>query len=172
MMRTIFGLFDTYNQAKEATEKLVDNGFKERDVGAIAQERTVKNYLSVRQDKVDAAASDKLNGKDAPALDRILGTQDPISTRDADSIYAAGDEATLVVKSFGTQTEADGPSEHAGLERALTDIKVPQDVASAYVEGIENGGVLLIVRADDDKAAQASSVLSEHHGKHVAGYMR
>lgn len=171
-MRTIFGMFDTYDLAREATEELVKAGVTEEDINAIAQERTVKNYLSVRQDKIDAAASEALGGQDAPVLDRILGTQDPISTRDADRVYAAGDEATLVVKSYGTQTENDGPSEHAGLERALADMKVPRDVAGAYVEGIRNGGVLLIVHADDEKAARAHSVLSEHHGKHVAGYMR
>jgi len=50
-----------------------------------------------------------------------------------------------------------------GLIGALTEVGVPEEQAGTYNEGVRRGGTLVAVRASDDRAQAAVSILNRHN---------
>lgn len=161
-MKVLFALFDTYTEAKEAVGELLEQDFDFEEMNAIVLEEVAKNSMDVRLDKVDVGVTDAVDGVTVHGLDRLLGGQRAVRMPGMDDIFAAGTLATMVAKTAAAPGAADG-----GLVAALVDFNVPRPVAEDFFRGVQDGGVLLWVRVDDERAHEATQVLETANGRHV-----
>ncbi|MGZ5398245.1 MAG: hypothetical protein ACXWEI_23160, partial [Mycobacterium sp.] len=67
------------------------------------------------------------------------------------------------VTGTGTSSDAEGPlsrlASGESLLDKLTDLGVPRDEAEIYAEGTRRGGSLVLVRADENSAEEAASIM-------------
>ncbi len=168
-VRTVFGLFPSYEDARAAGDELRRKGFAEREMNAIAQSDVVKTSLKVNLSQINIAKSEdnshSLTDEFAFGLDRLLGGEHIVGLLDAGPVYAGGQLATLLAKTAALPGATDG-----GLQGALMDFDVPADVARSYVNGIKDGGVLFFVRTDDERAPEAAAVLRANKATNVGSY--
>jgi len=161
-MESVFGLFTEYVKGKAAVEELLEAGFEQEEMNAVLDVEVVKNHLEVDMDRVDVAASEELEGIRA-GLDIMLGTEQPVAAPGVGEVYAAGQLATILVKT------AAGP-DTADTEVALIDFNVSPPMAAAYTKGLVDGSLLFWIRVSDGKALQAAEILRDHGGAHVASH--
>lgn len=164
-MKVLFAFFDTYTEAKEAVDELLEHDFDFEEMNAIVLEEVAKNNIETRLDKVDVGVTDAVDGVTVHGLDRLLGGQRAVRMPGMDDIYAAGTLATVIAKTAAAPGAADG-----GLRAALADFNVLGPVAQDFFEGVQNGGVLFWIRVDDEQAHQATEVLETANGRHVGSY--
>lgn len=161
-MKTVFALFDEFSKASGAITQLQEHDFALDDMNALVLENVAKTQMETNLAKINVnvtdevgSASDELEG-----LARLVGGEQPVSVPEVGNVYAAGDLATILTKSFS------GP-DSTNLQEALREFGVPDDAAAAYAKGINEGSVLLWVRSDDEKASNASNVFRNRGGKHI-----
>jgi len=161
-MQSVFSLFEAYEDCEEALDDLVDRGFDEEEINVIVDEEVTKTHLDIDLDRVDVKATDEL-GEEVKGLDILLGVEQPVVVPGLGDVYAAGDVATVLVKT------AAGP-DTGGLVGALVEFGVSQPMAHAYVEAMEDGGLLFWLRTSDNRASEGAEILREHNGLHVTSY--
>ncbi|MDA8164496.1 MAG: hypothetical protein M0017_05635 [Desulfobacteraceae bacterium] len=161
-MEAIFGLFHTYEEAREAVSLLLDRRFRPESMNAIVQDYVVREWLRGRMGRANVLATEL-----KPGLDRILAGQRPLDVPDAGSVLAAGAEATTIAK---TASLAESRSE--GLEPTLEHFGLPPEVAADCLAALKGGGVVFWVKTDDARAPDAAVILKEHKARHVGSYTR
>jgi hypothetical protein len=164
-MKTVFGLFDSYEKAEEAVTALVKKEFSEAEMNAIVQEETAKSAMEVNLEKVGVAMTEKVGAKNVGGLDALVGGQQPVTVPSVGEVYAAGEMATIVAK-----TAAAPGTDPGEFQAVLVEFGVPEEVAKAYVGGIQEDGLLFWIRVDDEREAEAIALLNEHKGTHVGSY--
>jgi hypothetical protein len=165
-MKTIFWLFENYAEAKAAVAELSARGFDETEMNAIALAEVVKDVVDVNWKAVEVQVTDKIGEQTLEGLDRLFGGEQPAKGLDVGKVFAAGTLATLVTKTalaFG--------GKEGGFRDALADLNVPENLASAFVDGIKQRGVLFWVRCSDDQAAQATSAMEDRQATIAASYV-
>jgi len=161
-VRSVFALFERYEDCEEALGELLEQGFEEQEMNVIVDQEVAKTNLDVSLQQVDVKATDEL-GERRTGLDILLGTEQPVDVPRLGAVYAAGDLATILVKTAAAP-------DTGGLEEALMDFSVSRPIADAYAEGILADGLLFWIRTDDERASEAGEILREHNGVHVASY--
>ncbi len=160
-MRSVFALFLEYEDCEAAFDEMVGQGFDEQEINVITKEEVAKTHVDVDLERVHVKATDEL-GSESTGLDILLGTQQPVKLGEVGRVYAAGDMATIVAKTAA----ADGK----GLRETLPDFDVSASASDAYVDGLVNDGILLWIRAADDRVSEVANVLRTHNGVRVSGY--
>jgi len=164
-MKTFFWLFERYPDAKAALRELLEAGIDAEEVNAMIAVKTAKEVMDVNWEKADVHVTDEIGKQRLTGLDALLAREQPVSTPDADEIYAAGKVATIAGK-----TASSAMREPHGLLGALEDLNVPEPAARAFVEGLGRGGVLLWVRAEDELAVSISDTLQGQQADISASY--
>jgi hypothetical protein len=160
-MRTIFGLFKTYEDVQAAVQDLQEKEFHLNEMNAIIQKDTAEGHMNVNPRKVNISA---MKGFDQLLAGALAGKQ-TINTHDAGRIYAAGDFVTKLAK------VAEFPwAAGEGLKRALVDFNIPEEVAEAFTNGVRDGGILFCIRTSDEHSSTVSNILQSHKGTFVSGY--
>jgi hypothetical protein len=165
-MRTIFALFEGYREARSAVEELLERKFDERDMNVIVQELTAKGSMDVNFKTANVDKTRRLGGEAVQGLDQLLSGRQPLTMPDVGAVYAAGQMASVMT---GEEKKAKR-TRKGGLKEALMAFDVPDEIAEFYKNGVLDGGVLLWVRTDDVRAAEAAGVLSDKKGEEVANY--
>lgn len=164
-MKTVFGLFENYADAAESVDALLEEEFALESLNVIVRENVAKENadVNVREAGVqEAKGDDEQMGR---GLAQILGGEQPVHVSGVRDILARGELATILAKDAASSF-APGMA----LEKALRDFGVPQEVAAAYQDGVENGGIILWVRAPDERAPVAAKVMETENGKLVGDY--
>ncbi len=161
-MRTTFGLFQKYGDAKKAVAELMDKNFSKDEINVIAQKVAVEANWDVNERTVDVKATDEIGQKKVHGLDAMLGKQQPIQTSVAGDIYASGDMATVLARTASAPGAVDN-----GFTGALTDFGVAQENAEALAKGLRNGQLLIFVRSADERSSAARDVLVQEKADHI-----
>lgn len=164
-MKTIFALFDSYAGAGEAVDSLLAEDFAEEEMNALALSPTVKENMDVNLHAVDVRKSEEIGGKTVHGLAALFGGEQPVHVRGSGDLLAAGELATLLATRASATNNGDDP-----LQEALEEFGVPRDTATDYRTGIVDGGVLVWVRTQDERASAAASALRAQHGQGVGAY--
>lgn len=140
-MKTIAGLFDTSEGAEQAVEALRRSGFDEGHISVVTQ---------------DTALQDRLGG--GPPIG--TGSSDQASETPAGTtpVFAAGSAGTVLGPSAvgrGIDADANDPDE------ALMELGIGRDEAHYYVEAVQHGGILVAVKADEDRAARVEEIFRQ-----------
>lgn len=164
-MKTIFALFQSYANAEEAVNELLEEGFGEEQMNVIVREDTAKENLDLNLHQADVMKTDEVGEQTIHGMQHLLGGEQPVQMPDVGPVLAAGELATILSKG----ASASGAPDQA-LAGALEEFGVPDDVAQAYRSGISDGGVLVWIRTEDDQAAAAAGALRGQNGQHVGQY--
>ena len=149
MTRTVSRLYDSYAQAQSAVEALEKAGFTSSEVSLVSRYRDDETLADDASGTTTGAAAGALVGGGGGLL-AALGL---IAIPGIGPLVAAGVLATTLVG-------AAGGSVVGGLIGALTDYGVSEEEAHVYSEGVRRGSSLVTVRTDDERAAQAETILN------------
>ena len=165
-MVTIFGLFERYDDARAAVEELLNRGFEQKKMNAMAQDHVAKAHMDVKWDKVKVDVTDRVGEKTICGLDELFGREEPVLIRDVGSIYAAGELATIMADAASRPEVSRG-----GLEEALIDFGVPRERAKVYITGMKQSGIVFWIRTSDERAPEAAGILLEHKAVNITSVM-
>ncbi|MFN3325739.1 MAG: hypothetical protein ACK5AZ_19760 [Bryobacteraceae bacterium] len=164
-MQTIFGMFADYDEAKAAVEELLERRFRLEEMNAIVQTWVWKSNTEADLNLAAVEVTPHLGPKVLHGLDRLIAGKQPRRFADAGEIYSAGEFATIVANTAESSRQPDA------LRAALIDFGVPERVASDYIDRLTRGGILIWLRCEDKRAAEAASVLQSRKGERVGSYM-
>ncbi|MDX1687352.1 MAG: hypothetical protein R3248_05150 [Candidatus Promineifilaceae bacterium] len=164
-MKTVFGLFENYGDAAESVDALLEEGFASESLNVIVRENVAKENADLGAREAGVQETEDDDGQMSRGLAQILGGEQPVHVSGVRDILAGGELATILAKDAASSF-APGMA----LEKALRDFGVPQEVAEAYQNGVENGGLILWVRAPDGRAPVVAKVMETENGKLVGDY--
>ncbi|MDQ3008434.1 MAG: hypothetical protein M3Q81_02445 [bacterium] len=165
-MRTVIGLFETFRDADRAYSKILDAGITADDISLITKEETAKSYLSsgknsqteqdiVQEERVTTGAS---AGAVAGTLMGLLAGVSAITIPGIGPVITAGTIASMLAS---TGIGAGIGVASGGLVGALSGADLDEEEILAYQSGIEEGGILLTVSAEEDRAADIEDIMME-----------
>ena len=150
MAKTVVGVFESENQAKEAINELKRKGFDEREISLIARE---KREGTEEEDEMTMAEQDlgdgMLTGGALGGLAGILAGAGALLIPGVGPIIAAGPLAAFLSGVVG-----------GGLVGGLVDYGIPEDRGRHFEERVKQGGILVTLKASDNEVSQAIEVLS------------
>lgn len=156
-MKTVVGLFDDYNQAKNAALAIERTGVSHGDISVLANNET---EVHGRRDAVDTHSSmGHAVTKDAGVgaeIGGVLGLLAGLSLFVIPGLGFIAGAGWLA----GMLTGAGIGAIAGGLVGVLTHVGVPATDAAYYNEGVRRGGTLVAVRAEDSNANAVAQVLS------------
>ena len=161
MNRTVIGVFDSKDEAKEAVDDLLKSGFPQSEVSllsrtgekAAADEIYWEEGLGVGRGAAMGGAAGLLTGLIALAIPGI------------GPIIAAGPfAAALGGAGVGAVT--------GGVIGAFSDIGMAEEDASIYAEAVRRGATVVAARTQEETTEKAADILDRHHAVDVAGRSR
>lgn len=164
-MKSVFGLFENYADAAQTVDILLEEGVALESLNVIVRENVAKENAGVSAREV---SDQQTNGDDERilrGLAQILEGEQPVHVSGVRDILAGGELATILAKDAASSF-APGMA----LAKALRDFGVPQEVAMAYQDGVESSGIILWVRAADERAPVVAKVMETENGKRVGDY--
>ena len=164
-MQVIYALFERYTDAQESFEALRKQGYDQDAMNVVVQTKVAKEYIDLDMSRVAVNVTDAVGEKTVQGFAPFLAVQRPVPLPGTGDVYAAGDLATLLVKAATAYAPDSG-----ALGTALKDL-VPANVADAFADGVNQGGVLFWLRVEDERAAGVGETLRRYHGKHVGNYV-
>jgi len=165
MAKTVVGLFDTFSEAQNVVQALLDTGFQRDDISLIAndargeygQTRTVGNTGSSTAEGAGAGA---VGGGVLGGVVGLLVGVGALAIPGIGPVLAAGPlAAALGAAGASTLVGAGVGAAAGGILGALVGAGIPEEDASFYAEGVRRGGSLVLVKSSDDMAQRAYDVL-------------
>ncbi len=157
--KTIVAIFDTHQQAKDATEALHHDGFSTDEVSFVASDHKREYYndeaaaLETAGERAGSwAVKGGLWGGAAGLVAGLIGLTLP----GVGPVVTAG---PLGVMLGGVVTGA----VVGGLLGGLTGIGIPEDEAHVYAEGLRRGGTLVSVTIPEERVDAATATLERFH---------
>jgi uncharacterized membrane protein len=160
MGKTVVGLLDSFEEARELIDDLLDNGFSQEAIGLIAREPEFGDaQAAAREEQSDEQISGVTKGFGAgAAVGGVAGLVIGIAAftiPGIGAVVAAGPiAAALAGIGLGALT--------GGVYGAIRNLGVPEEEATYYAEGVQRGGVLVTVETDDYDAERAKEVMYRH----------
>lgn len=159
MMKTVVGLMDSFAEARELINDLLDNGFPEDGIGLIARKPEEESQAAAREERSDEQISGVTKGVGAgAAVGGVAGLVIGIAAFTVPGIgavMAAGPvAAALAGIGLGAVT--------GGVYGAIRNLGVPDEEAEYYAERVQHGGVLVTVETDESGADDAAGIMYRH----------
>lgn len=158
-MKTVFALFWDLQTARQAVDNLLQDGFSEEQMNAIAQELVAKE-LEITDPKTMVLKTDHLGKKKISGLPSLFTGKKGISISDVGRVLASGTIAVELTGSAAIQS-------HGGLKLILQEFSIPEDIADTYIKGLMAGSVLFCLRIEDIMQGKAIQLLKEYKGDQV-----
>ncbi len=153
MSKVVLGIFHDRNQAEEALEELKNRGF-DRDISLVAREDEQEGGGGIMggQDLSEGAFTGGALGGIAGLLTGVGALLIP----GIGPIIAAGPIAATLT---GVVT--------GGIAGGLVDFGIPEERGEFFEEQVRQGGILVSMKAADEKVEEAASILREHGASDV-----
>jgi uncharacterized membrane protein len=160
-MPTAIGLFDRYEEAERAVDRLLEHGFGKDEIGVMASDRVMQEYrqrsrvpTATPEDTGTAVAGGALLGGFGGLLAGVAALLIPgIGPAITAGTLASALGLPLVGAGVGAVT--------GGVIGALVSSGVSEEDAHAYAEGVKRGGVLVTVQTSDARLAEAQEILRQ-----------
>ncbi len=170
MSKTVVGLFNSTAEAQQVKQSLVSNGFDASDIKIVANDHDEDSSSSSTMSREGSRGTEY--GRDGEDIGLDAGLQS--SSRTNATSYDAGTSTGSGVGSAAKRTAgaAEGAAEGIGEKignffRSLTG--GDDEAHGHYASGVNQGGALLTVRADDDEANEVASLLRQHGAREIQG---
>ncbi len=161
-MRTRTWLFDSYTHAAAAVRDLEAAGFTDSDVSIMSKDTTAT--ATTGTDTVEASSGAPVGASIGTVLGGgagLLAGIGALAIPGVGPIVAAG---WLVALLAGAGAGAAA----GGLIGSLTSSGVDEKEAHVYAEGVDRGGSIVTVRADDARMARVEDILARHTTVNIA----
>lgn len=155
-MKTVSGLFNTYEEGKAAVRAL-ENAHIDRDNISIISRQEDGDYVE-ESDAVEGAGTGAGIGALAGGAGGLLAGLGMLTIPGIGPVVAAGWLATTIT---GIAAGAVAGGAAGGIIGALTDSGVSRDEADVYAESLRRGGTLVTARVDDTMAPAAARILDQ-----------
>lgn len=167
-MRTVTGLFDTYEHAAGAVHALKDAGIGSADISFIAN-----SPEDVDVEQTDAIGEGATTGAELGAVlggaGGLLAGLGLLAIPGLGPVVASG---WLFAAAMGAMAGAGVGAATGGIVGALTGAGIPEADAHVYAEGVRRGGALVTARVDDTRADTAAAILRDAGGVDIADRRR
>lgn len=193
MAKTIVGLFDTFSEAQNVVQDLINSGFDRSKVSLVANDASGEYSKGYNGGTTTGATTvdDSLRGREYDRNDVGTGTDDVADHKTAEGAGTGAVAGTVVGGVLGllvgvgalaipgvgpviaagqlatvlgsTALGAGIGAAAGGLIGALVNLGVPEDDATYYAEGVKRGGSLVLVNAEDNNADKAYSIMQKHN---------
>jgi uncharacterized protein (TIGR02271 family) len=170
MAKTVVGLFDSFAEAQNVVQDLIDNGFRREDVSVVSNDeahRSGERAVGTDSKADEGAGTGAVVGTvGGGALGLLIGAG-LLAIPGIGPVLAAGPlaagigtaAATLGAGALGAGIGA----ATGGLVGGLVGAGVPDEDAQFYAEGVRRGGTLVSVSADDSMANSAYDIMMRHN---------
>ena len=157
-MKTVVGLYDHIEDARDAIDDLLAAGIPRDDISLVARdvEGEYGTYLEQHgeEDVGEAAAAGAVGGAVVGGLVGLLAGIGTLAIPVVGPVVAAGPlAATLAGAGLGAAA--------GGLLGALVEWGIPEEEAEYYAEGVRRGGTLLAVRVSDARVDDVVDILND-----------
>ncbi len=150
-MRTVSGLYDTYEQASNAVAALEDAGISSDDISVVSPDA---GTVSATDSGGSGTAEGAGVGAALGGIGGLLAGLGAFAIPGIGPVVGAGWlAATLVGAAAGGVA--------GGLLGSLTDAGIDERDAHVYAEGVRRGGTLVIARVDEAQADAAQAILGK-----------
>ncbi len=149
-MRTISGLYDTFDQARLAVEELEDSGVSSRDISIVAPAGIGPGEAH----DVGGTVAGASVGAAVGGVGGLLAGLGTFAIPGIGPVVGAGWLATTLVGAVAGGAVG-------GFLGSLTDAGVDEGEAHVYAEGIRRGRALVIARVDETLVAAARAILGQ-----------
>jgi hypothetical protein len=154
-MKTIVGLFDTYDAANRTVAELEDFGYDKEDINIIAREFVIQR----ERESASGVAQGAGTGATVGGLLGLLASVGVASVPGLGPVLAFG---PLAVSLASTAVGAGVGAATGGIIGALADLDVPEKEAHFYAEGVKRGGILVAVKSTSkSQAAEVTNIMKE-----------
>lgn len=159
-MKTVVGLYDELEDAREAVDELVESGIPRSDISLVARDATGEYGTTLEShddsdDVGEAAAGGAVGGAVVGGLMGLLVGLGAFAIPGLGPVIAAGPiAATLAGAGIGAAT--------GGLLGALVEWGIPEGEAGYYAEGVRRGGTLLAVRVPETRIEEVVEVMNDY----------
>ena len=160
MTQTVSGLFDSFDDAKQAIHDLEAAGVPHHDISVVSNNAKGEHDIG-KAHQADEAGKDAGTGAGVGGaiggVGGLLAGLGLLAIPGLGPIVAVGWLASTAVGAVvgGAVGAAAG-----GIVGALTHAGVPEHDANVYAEGVRRGGTLITAKVADDKAMAARTVLT------------
>ena len=166
-MTTAIGLFWERNSAERALKALDRAGFTRDEVSLLAQQEVVEDVLEedVEETAIDGAGAGALGGTALGGLVGLIAGASALVVPGVGPALAVGTWATVL----GTTAAGAGiGAAYGGLVGALVGLGIAEEQTHVYAEGVQRGGILVLVEADSlERLERAEAIMVEHEGSAV-----
>lgn len=156
-MATVCGLFERYEDAARALERLNDMGYGRDHISVIAPENMVKDKLTGDFGTAEDTAK---SGAVVGGLAGLLVGVGMIMVPGIGPILGAGALATAL---GSTAVGAGLGAAAGGLRGALAEMGVPDVEATAYEKGVQKGGILVTVVTDGQNVQEIKETFKTYN---------
>lgn len=156
-MRTVTGLFDDYNAARNAVSDLEAAGVPSDDISLVAN-NAGDRYSADSSGAAEGAGAGAGLGAAGGGVVGLLTGLGLMAIPGVGPVVAAG---WLASTAAGAAAGAVAGGAAGGIIGALTDSGVKEDDAHVYAEGVRRGGTLVTARVDDSLALKAEAILQQ-----------
>lgn len=162
-IRTISGLFDTYDDAERAVDEIEGAGIPHRDISIVVNNSDNQYTVAGK-----AGRSKALKGAEASATyggvvgggTGLLAGLGMLVIPGVGPVLAAGWLAATVA---GAAAHAAVVGATGGIIGSLTSAGVNKEHAHVYAEGVRRGGTLVSVRVGEHQAEAVAAMMTRYH---------
>jgi hypothetical protein len=173
MAKTVVGLFDSFDNAQQVVQELIDRGFDRNEISLVANDangryQDFSNQVGGTTDTqaAEGAGAGAVGGTVLGGTLGLLVGLGALAIPGIGPVIAAGPLAAAVgttAAAVGTAALGSGIGAATGaLAGGLVGAGIPDEDAQLYSEGVRRGGTLVMVRADDTMADDAVDVMNRY----------
>lgn len=156
-MRTVTGLYDSYDDARAAVKALEDAGVSSDDISIVSRKDGKNDVEGQGNNAAEGAGTGAGIGAVAGGAGGLLASLGMLAIPGVGPVVAAG---WLAATAAGAVAGAVAGGAAGGIVGAMIESGVPEKDAHLYAEGIRRGGSLVVAKVDEDKAASAEAILT------------
>jgi hypothetical protein len=164
-MRTITGLYDSYEDAKAAVKALEDAGVPSDDISIVTNKANGADVEGQGSRAAEGAGTGAGIGAVAGGAGGLLTGLGMLAIPGVGPVVAAG---WLAATAAGAVAGAVAGGAVGGIVGAMVESGVPEEDANFYAEGIRRGGSVVTARVDETRVASAEAILSRSSRVDVA----
>ena len=155
-MRTITGLFDSYDAAKDAVEALEKSGVPSDHISIISHKNGKEDVEGQGNNAAEGAGTGVGLGAVAGGAGGLLAGLGMLAIPGVGPVVAAG---WLAATAAGAAAGAVVGGAAGGIVGAMIESGVSEDEAHVYAEGVRRGGAVVAAKVEEDKVASAEAIL-------------
>lgn len=155
-MRTITGLYDSYDDARSAVKALEDAGVPSDHISIISNKDGEEDIEGQGNNAAEGAGAGAGIGAVAGGAGGLLTGLGMMAIPGVGPVVAAG---WLAATAAGAVAGAVAGGAVGGMVGAMIESGVKEEDAHVYAEGVRRGGAVVAAKVEDEKAAASEAIL-------------